>query len=110
MSIEARTTPAALGDIATAVPVPAQSPIANHQSPLLVFEQVSKWYGPVLALNQVTLTLTGGITGLVGANGAGKSTLIKLATGQVTPNIGRVSVAGVDAADWRALRLIGYCP
>lgn len=85
-------------------------PIPQTPSPLLQFEQVSKWYGPVLALNQVTLTLTGGITGLVGANGAGKSTLIKLATGQVRPNLGRVSVAGVDAADWRALRRIGYCP
>jgi ABC-2 type transport system ATP-binding protein len=85
-------------------------PIPHTRSPLLQFEQVSKWYGPVLALNQVTLTLTGGITGLVGANGAGKSTLIKLATGQVTPDLGRVSVAGVDASDWRARRLIGYCP
>jgi ABC-2 type transport system ATP-binding protein len=110
MSIEARTTPVVIGDTVTAVPVPAQSAIGNHQSPLLVFEQVSKWYGAVLALNQVTLTLTGGITGLVGANGAGKSTLIKLATGQITPSIGRVSVAGVDAADWHARRLIGYCP
>jgi ABC-2 type transport system ATP-binding protein len=77
---------------------------------LLSFELVSKWYGHVLALNQVTLTLTGGITGLVGANGAGKSTLIRLATGQIRPTIGRVTVAGVDAADWRARRLIGYCP
>lgn len=84
------------------------APYAPH--PLLLFEYVSKWYGPVLALNQVTLTLGGGITGLVGANGAGKSTLIKLATGQIRPSIGRVSVAGVDAADWRARRLIGYCP
>ena len=57
--------------------------------PLLLFEHVSKWYGPVLALNQVTLVLTGGITGLVGANGAGKSTLIRLATGQTRPTIGR---------------------
>ena len=78
--------------------------------PLLLFEHVSKWYGPVLALNQVTLELTGGITGLVGANGAGKSTLIRLATGQTRPTIGRVTVAGVDAWDWRARRLVGYCP
>src|SRR5437764_1071424 len=78
--------------------------------PLLLFEHVSKWYGPVLALNQVTLELTGGITGLVGANGAGKSTLIRLATGQTRPTIGRVTVAGVDAWDWRARLLVGYCP
>lgn len=79
-------------------------------SPLLLFEQVSKWYGPVLGLNQVTLELRGGITGLVGANGAGKSTLMKLATGQVRPALGRVTIQGVDAWNWQARRLVGYCP
>lgn len=78
--------------------------------PLLLFEQVSKWYGTVLALNQVTLELTGGITGLVGANGAGKSTLLRMANGQLKPTLGRVSVRGTDAWDWRARRLVGYCP
>ena len=78
--------------------------------PLLLFEHVSKWYGTVLALNQVTLELTGGITGLVGANGAGKSTLLRMANGQLKPTLGRVSVRGVDAWDWRARRLVGYCP
>lgn len=78
--------------------------------PLLLFEHVSKWYGPVLALNQVTLALEGGITGLVGANGAGKSTLIRLATGQTRPTIGRVAVRGADAADWRSRLRVGYCP
>ena len=56
--------------------------IALPREPLLLFEHVSKWYGTVLALNQVTLELTGGITGLVGANGAGKSTLLRMANGQ----------------------------
>ena len=78
--------------------------------PLLLFEHVSKWYGTVLALNQVTLELTGGITGLVGANGAGKSTLLRLANGQLKPTLGRVSIRGTDAWDWRARRLVGNCP
>src|SRR5204862_3812618 len=65
--------------------------------PLLLFEQVSKWYGPVIGLNQVTLELRGGITGLVGPNGSGKSTLMKLATGQLRPDLGRVLVHGHDA-------------
>jgi ABC-2 type transport system ATP-binding protein len=77
---------------------------------LLLFEQASKWYGSVLALNQVTLELRGGITGLVGANGAGKSTLLRLATGQLRPTLGAVTIRGVDAWDWRARRLVGYCP
>ncbi|OWK43691.1 ABC transporter ATP-binding protein [Fimbriiglobus ruber] len=88
----------------------AKSPVADALPPLLLFEHASKWYGPVLALNQVTLELTSGITGLVGANGAGKSTLIRLATGQTQPTIGRVTVRGVDAWDWRARELVGYCP
>jgi ABC-2 type transport system ATP-binding protein len=106
-SAESLTTPTGHPE-RTPISTPYPTPETRH--PLLQFEQVSKWYGPVLALNQVTLTLTGGITGLVGANGAGKSTLIKLATGQIRPTIGRVTVAGLDAADWRARRLIGYCP
>jgi ABC-2 type transport system ATP-binding protein len=79
-------------------------------APLLLFEQVSKWYGPVLALNHVTLELNAGITGLVGANGAGKSTLIKLATGQIPPTVGTVTVRGQTATDWHTRRLVGYCP
>jgi ABC-2 type transport system ATP-binding protein len=106
----------AIGESATPAPRHGlgggQSEIINPKSqiPLLLFERASKWYGPVLALNQVTLALDGGITGLVGANGAGKSTLIKLATGQIAPTIGTVTVRGTDAADWRARRLVGYCP
>ena len=94
----------------TPAPTGVGSPLTAHRSPLLLFEHVSKWYGPVLALNQVTLALDGGITGLVGANGAGKSTLIRLATGQTRPSIGRVAVRDTDAWDWRARRLVGYCP
>lgn len=88
----------------------ASAPHTSHPIPLLLFQQVSKWYGPVLALNQVTLELTSGITGLVGANGAGKSTLIRLATGLTQPTLGRVTVAGLDAAHWKSRRLVGYCP
>jgi ABC-2 type transport system ATP-binding protein len=72
-------------------------------------EGVSKFYGPVIALNDVTLHLEPGITGLVGPNGAGKSTLIRLLTGQLRPSLGRVRVCGRDA--WRASAKvhIGYC-
>jgi len=78
--------------------------------PVLLFEQASKWYGPVIGVNQVTLELRGGITGLVGSNGAGKSTLLRLATGQLKPHLGRVTVHGIDAWDWQAKRHVGYCP
>lgn len=108
-NVTEQLVPQSRPDTATAAPVnlaPRPSPLA----PLLLFEQVSKWYGTVLALNQVTLELRGGITGLVGANGAGKSTLLRMANGQLKPTLGRVSVRGIDAWDWRARRLVGYCP
>ncbi len=93
------------------IPAPAASgPDDPPRAPLLLFEHVSKWYGTVLALNQVTLELTGGITGLVGANGAGKSTLLRMANGQLKPTLGRVTIRGTDAWDWHARRLVGYCP
>src|SRR5437667_2226480 len=91
-----------------------ESRAADYQlaatEPPLLFEHVSKWYGPVIGVNQVTLELRTGITGLVGPNGAGKTTLMRLATGQVRPSIGRVTVCGHDAWDARARRHVGYCP
>jgi ABC-2 type transport system ATP-binding protein len=77
---------------------------------LTEFAGVSKWYGPVIAVNDVTLQLTPGIMGLVGPNGAGKSTLIKLLTGHLRPSIGRVRVGGFNAWSAKAKRRIGYCP
>lgn len=79
-------------------------------APLLLFDRVSKWYGPVIGVNQVTLELRPGITGLVGANGAGKSTLLRLATGQLRPDLGTVRIRGLDTWNADAKRHVGYCP
>jgi ABC-2 type transport system ATP-binding protein len=79
-------------------------------APVLLCESVSKWYGPVIGVNQVTLELRQGVTGLVGANGAGKSTLMRLVTGQLRPDIGRVRVLGHDAWTAAAKFHVGYCP
>src|SRR5438874_2395000 len=73
-------------------------------------ERVSKWYGPVIGVNQVTLELRPGITGLVGSNGAGKSTLMRLAAGQARPDLGRVLVRGYEARSAEARLRVGYCP
>jgi ABC-2 type transport system ATP-binding protein len=86
---------------------PAVAPVA---APVLLFEHVSKWYGPVIGLNQVTLELRPGITGLVGHNGAGKSTLLRLAAGQLKPDLGQVLIAGHPAWSAAAKRHVGYCP
>ncbi len=77
---------------------------------LLEFTGVSKWYGPVIAVNDVSLRLAPGITGLVGPNGAGKSTMIKLMTGQLRPSLGQVRICGRHAWSAAAKSHIGYCP
>jgi ABC-2 type transport system ATP-binding protein len=72
---------------------------------------VSKFYGDVVALNEVTLSLDTGITGLVGPNGAGKTTLLGLLTGQLWPDRGQVRVLGEQP--WRNPQLrerVGFVP
>jgi ABC-2 type transport system ATP-binding protein len=73
--------------------------------------QVSKWYGQVIGLNDVTLSVPRGITGLLGPNGAGKSTFMKLITGQLKPSKGSVSVLGEPIWENPALYFrLGFCP
>src|SRR5262245_4961284 len=69
---------------------------------ILRLEKVSKWYGGVIGVNDVSLELGPGITALVGANGAGKSTLLRLAAGQLRADIGEVRVCGISPLRPRA--------
>ncbi len=64
----------------------------------------------MIGVNQVTLELRPGITGLVGHNGSGKSSLLRLAAGQTRPDLGRVLVKGHDAWTASAKLHVGYCP
>ena len=78
---------------------------------VIAVEHLSKWYGQVSGLNDVTVTVPSGITGLLGPNGSGKSTFMKLITGQLKPSQGSVRV--LDEPIWgnHALyRRIGFCP
>lgn len=75
----------------------------------IVFEDVSKFYGEVLGVNRVHLSIDPGITGLVGPNGSGKTTLFNLATGLLRPSRGKVSVLGIPSDRPEELfRRVGY--
>ena len=82
-----------------------------NQGPVLVAEHLSKWYGEVSGLNDVTVAIPRGVTGLLGPNGAGKSTFMKLATGQLAPSSGTIQALGEPIWGNQALYArIGYCP
>lgn len=91
-------------------PATAAPTVAPPATPVAELRNVTKWYGPVIGLNDVSLALSPGIVGLLGPNGAGKTTLIKLLTGQLRPDLGRVLIGGRDAWTAAARRLLGYCP
>jgi ABC-2 type transport system ATP-binding protein len=80
-------------------------------TPIVEFRGVSKWYGNVIGINKLNLRIGTGVTGLLGPNGAGKSTLLQLATGQLRPSQGTVTVLGQTVWNNTALmRQIGLCP
>ncbi|MEY4167603.1 MAG: ABC transporter ATP-binding protein [Blastocatellia bacterium] len=77
---------------------------------LIVFEDVSKFYGEILGVNRINLTIAPGITSLVGPNGSGKTTLMNLMTGLIQPTRGRISLLGIaPSAPEQLFRQVGYC-
>lgn len=80
-------------------------------SPILETRSLSKMYGVVLGVNDLTLSLPAGVHGMLGPNGAGKSTFLKLITGELRPSEGEIIVMGERPWNNPALfRRIGYCP
>ena len=74
------------------------------------FDNVSKFYGEVLGVNRINLTLESGITGLVGPNGSGKTTLMNLMTGLLHPTQGTVDILGIPTDRPELLfQKVGYC-
>ena len=91
----------------------AATDIADTTStaPSIVVDHVSRWYGNVVAVNDISFSLGAGVTGLLGPNGAGKTTLLHLVSGLLRPSAGSVTVAGVPA--WRHPRMyhdVGLVP
>jgi ABC-2 type transport system ATP-binding protein len=76
----------------------------------ITFANVSRFYGEVLGINNVNLTVPPGITSLVGPNGAGKTTLMNLMTGLIRPTQGEISVLGISPEHPEKLgKMVGYC-
>jgi ABC-2 type transport system ATP-binding protein len=85
--------------------------MAGERHPALALKNVSRWYGNVVAVNDVSFDLGPGITGLLGPNGAGKSTLLHMLAGLLKPSNGDALIHGEAA--WRnpqIYRLIGFVP
>jgi ABC-2 type transport system ATP-binding protein len=90
----------------------SSEPAADDRS-IVAIEGVSKRYGSVEAVTELTLHVRRGeVLGLLGPNGSGKTTLLRMLTGYLSPTTGRLSVAGFDTERQRmeARRRIGYVP
>ncbi|CAA9578675.1 MAG: Efflux ABC transporter, ATP-binding protein [uncultured Thermomicrobiales bacterium] len=110
MSSPARPTwtPRAAGSAAAPTVAATTEPVVHaHSQPLPGFlpgrepsvtvEHVSKWYGDVVAVSDVSFGVAPGVTGLLGPNGAGKSTLLKMIAGLLAPSAGKVQILGQAA-------------
>jgi len=93
------------------LPSPTVESVTTPGAPVVDAENLSKWYGQVSGLNDVTVRIPPGITGLLGPNGAGKSTFMKLMTGQLKPSKGSITVLGEPLwGNPRVYFRIGFCP
>jgi ABC-2 type transport system ATP-binding protein len=74
-------------------------------------KDLSKWYGNVLGVSEISINIESGIHGILGPNGAGKSILLKLMIGQLKPNIGKIKIFGEPVfGNYKLFGKIGYCP
>jgi len=81
--------------------------------PVIVADQLTKWYGPRLAVDRVSLEVEAGeVMGLLGPNGSGKTTILRILTGYLRPSAGTARIAGLDVVDdaLTARARIGYVP
>lgn len=82
-------------------------------APVIAAEQLSKWYGPRLAVDRVSLEVEAGeVMGLLGPNGSGKTTILRILTGYLRPSGGTARVAGLDIVDdaFAVRGRVGYVP
>jgi ABC-2 type transport system ATP-binding protein len=91
--------------------VPSAGPAPTTPGAAIELQHVSRWYGNVVAVNDISFALGAGVTGLLGPNGAGKSTLLHLMAGLLTPSSGQVRIVGrVPHGDPTVYRDVGLVP
>ncbi|HEX7096214.1 MAG TPA: ABC transporter ATP-binding protein [Acidimicrobiales bacterium] len=92
-------------------PPPPPPPAASAPPPPVVVDHVSKWFGDLVAVSDVSFTVGSGVTALLGPNGAGKSTVMRMLCGLTAPSKGELRVLGRDPrADLELTRRIGIVP
>ena len=82
-------------------------------APVIAADQLTKWYGPRLAVDRISLAVDAGeIMGLLGPNGSGKTTILRILAGYLRPSAGTARIAGLDVVDdsLAARRCVGYVP
>jgi ABC-2 type transport system ATP-binding protein len=98
-----------IGDLPVAADAAGQSLRGGEVTEHVTFDNVSRFYGEVLGVNRVTLSIPPGITSLVGPNGSGKTTLMNMMAGLVRPTRGQVRVLGISPDEpERLCHVIGY--
>ena len=81
------------------------------ENTVLDAKNLSKWYGNILGISEISLRIAPGIQGLLGPNGAGKSTFLKIASGQLKQNLGNIRIFGEEIYNnYKLFSRIGFCP
>lgn len=75
-----------------------------------IIDRVTKKFGPKIAVDRLTMTLTPGVTGLLGPNGAGKTTLMRMLAGILKPTGGTITFDGYDVSAEEYRAVLGYLP
>jgi ABC-2 type transport system ATP-binding protein len=90
---------------------PAAATATNGIAPTIVVDHVSKWYGDVVAVSDVTFGIGPGVTGLLGPNGAGKSTILKMIAGLLATSSGTITIlGGPSRGNPQTYRRLGLVP
>src|SRR5215204_7677231 len=84
--------------------------VAGREASIVV-DHVSKWYGDIVAVSDVTFGVAPGVTALLGPNGAGKSTILKMMSGLIGSSSGKITIMGEPARGKpQAYRRLGLVP